>query len=37
MSGYAPDALAGDSAAGSFLQKPFGAEELGAAIRRPLS
>jgi CheY-like chemotaxis protein len=36
MSGYAADALSGEQPADSFLQKPFGAGELGAAIRRAL-
>ncbi len=36
MSGYAADALAGEDVGESFLQKPFGATELGAAIRRAL-
>jgi PAS domain S-box-containing protein len=36
MSGYAADELAGEEVADGFLQKPFGASELGAAIRRAL-
>jgi two-component system, cell cycle sensor histidine kinase and response regulator CckA len=36
MSGYEADAFAGEQVADGFLQKPFGAGELGAAIRRAL-